>query len=132
MDHIENFLRKMDLLALANVGSYLRRGNDGKMIYVSAHTRVDLLGMAKDLSQSTEHLNDQQLELSINYLRINYNRLRADQQKAAQHLIDHLEQARQERAASSVNLKHTIDPLRSDENKFDWNDYRKNLRGITD
>lgn len=129
---LENFLRKADLLALTNVRGYIRRGKNGQMVQVDAFHRKGAEGIVDELSQNVGNLNDQQLKMSIDFLRVNYNKLRADQQKAAQRLIDHLEKTKQSRAASSETLKYSINPLRNDERKLDWNSYRSRLRGILD
>lgn len=127
---LEKFLRKVNTLALSNVGSYSRRTKAGKLVHVSAHHRNDPEGIADELSQNSGNLNDQQLNLTLDYLRVNYDKLRADQQKAAQRLIDHLQQVKQARAASNETLKYSINPLRVDDVKLNWDKYRNRLRDI--
>lgn len=130
MNPIEDFLRKFEMLELSNVRGYTRMVN-GKLVNVKSFNRLDPKTVATVLAPQTGHLNDQQLQMAIDHLHLHFDNLASTQQTAARALLNHLEQAKNTRAAGASNLRHNIDPLRSDDEKFDWNNFRKGLRRIT-
>lgn len=125
---LEKLTRLSAYVELANVRAHTRRSKTGKLISVESHHRETPEKVAQELSGNTNFLSDQQLQLALDYLRINRGRMSDDQNTAAQRLIDSLEQTRKDRLNGQQPLRYSIDPLRNDETRLDWSTYRDRLR----